>query len=89
MVAEVTAEKLEPRIYAIECLAVEHDKWINGNGNVGAKVTLALLSQKVEEIGNKIDSLTKAVVGLIMTIAGAIIVYILIQVIPHVSAGLK
>jgi len=67
-----------------------HEKFINGNGggsSTGAKTRLALLEDNLKEIKETLKWLRGAVTGLIMTVIGAVIIWLITTGIPKIVAG--
>ena len=67
-----------PRIDALEKLTEKHDKFINGNGDPGAKTRLNALEnndkniiQKIDDVKKSLDSLQKLIISLALTLFGA------------------
>ena len=61
--------------------------WVNGNGVKGAKVRLALLEDNIGEIKDTLKWLRGAVTGLLLTVLGAVIIWIFTNLIPKLLAG--
>lgn len=75
----------EARVAGIEKQVCEHDEFINGNGKPGAKVQLNTLEINYQNISKKLDQIYGAITGLALSVVGAVLVYILLNVIPHVA----
>ena len=76
---------LEGRVRDLEEDNREIKGWVNGNGKPGAKTTLATLDHRIGNIERMLDGLQKSVNGLIASVVGAVIIYILLTVIPQVA----
>ena len=63
----------------------EHDQWIDGNGQPGAKTRLALLEQQFEAIEKKLDKLTNAMWTLALSIGGGVAVWFFTKVLPAIA----
>jgi hypothetical protein len=66
---------------------VEVLTWMNGNGQKGAKVRLALIEDNLGEITGTLKWIKNAVAGLIVAILLSCITYFIFQVIPHVGGS--
>lgn len=62
-------------------------KWINGNGYPGAKARFALLEEGLKDIRDDLKWLIRAVVGLILTIVGSLIIFAVTVWIPKSLGG--
>jgi hypothetical protein len=82
-ITEAELQKLMGRIEALEGDTKQHDAWINGNGKPGAKTSLELLSQRLKTVEDKLDDLTRTIRQLMITVGGAALVYLLVNLIPR------
>lgn len=67
-----------------------HEKFINGNGNgsgSGAKTRLALVEDNLKEIKDTLKWLRGAVTGLIATVVGAVIIWLVLTGIPKIAGS--
>lgn len=95
MEATVANPKHKVERHTVPCTEIkEVREWINGNGSPGAKVKLALLEDRFKDIQNDIreikDTMTwmrNVMVGLVITVVASLIIYFVVQVIPHVNGG--
>jgi len=62
-------------------------EWVNGNGHPGAKTRLALIEDNLGEIKETLKWLRNAVSGLILTIVGALLIWVFTNLIPRLLAG--
>ena len=62
-------------------------KWMNGNGTPGAKARLALLEDGLKDIKDDLKWLIRAVVGLILTVIGSLIIFAVTVWIPNTLGG--
>ena len=82
----VTADKTLK--HPIPCSDISEIKeWVNGNGKPGAKTRLALLEESLKEINDTLKWLRGAVTGLILTLIGAIIIWVFTILIPSLLKG--
>jgi hypothetical protein len=68
----------------------QHEKFINGNGNgsgSGAKTRLALVEDNLKEIKDTLKWLRGAVTGLIATVVGAVIIWLVLTGIPKIAGS--
>lgn len=65
----------------------EIKEWVNGNGKPGAKTRLALIEDNLNEIKETLKWLRGAVTGLLLTVLGAVIIYIFTNLIPNLLKG--
>lgn len=65
----------------------DHDEYINGNGKPGAKQESATTNLRLTAIEKRLDQLTTSIWGLVVTLVGAILTYLVFNVIPHVGGG--
>jgi len=65
----------------------EIKEWVNGNGKPGAKTRLALIEDNLNEIKETLKWLRGAVTGLLLTVVGAIIIYVFTNLIPNLLKG--
>ena len=82
----VTADKsLKHQAPCSDILEVK--EWVNGNGKPGAKTRLALIEDNLNEIKETLKWLRGAVTGLLLTVVGAIIIYVFTNLIPNLLKG--
>lgn len=78
-------ETIEKRVDQLEPCVKDIDNWLNGNGKQGAKIDIALMAQQLKDIKVLLNRLLWAMVGLVFSVIGALILFFLTQVVPHVS----
>ena len=65
----------------------KHDEFINGNGKKGAKERLSLIEDNLFEIKEMLKWLRGAVTGLLLTVVGAVIVWLVLTGIPKIAGS--
>jgi VIT1/CCC1 family predicted Fe2+/Mn2+ transporter len=88
-------DRIQEHSAQIESLSTEvseHDKWINGNGVPGAKVTLALLNERweqlddtIKKIDKKSDKIFNTMLSGLITIAGAFLGLLVYLIQMHIK----
>lgn len=62
---------------AVKAKVNEHELWIDGNGKEGAKTRLKTVERATESIEKKIDKMTSWLSGLVATVVGAIVIWVI------------
>ena len=77
----------EQRITGLETDVCRHETFINGNGAAGAKTDIIELKTAVADIKKAIDRMSMLLWGLILSIAGSVIIWLLTEVLPTYLKG--
>jgi hypothetical protein len=80
------AIKTNATLDQLKNMVCEHDKFIDGNGSLGAKTRLVLLEDSVERIEASISSMTHWFMGLIATICAGGLIWFLTTQLPKIAA---
>jgi len=61
-------------------------EWMNGNGQPGAKVRLAIIEDNMAEIKKSLDSIRGGITKLTITVLGAALVWLITVLMPDIIA---
>ncbi len=70
------------RIADLETDVCRHEAFIVGNGNAGAKTEIIMLKQAVEDIKGSMKGVQKALWGLVASVIGAVIIWLITVYFP-------
>ncbi len=68
----------------------EHECWIDGNGNPGAKTRLALLERAIPDIRKDLTKIRKRfdwILGVLVAILVPVLIWLITDVIPRAFGG--
>ena len=95
----MTQISLAPRLAIVESKCDEMDKWINGNGQPGAKERLPKIeecqrsiNEKMDDVKDSVDKLSKSIsvfIGIIVTIFVPFAIWFFTVFVPNVTAHIQ
>jgi hypothetical protein len=68
MATTITAKQLAGDLEDIKDMVCGHEKWINGNGNPGAKADLAVIKDRIEQVYKLLWIVVGGLIGTVIAI---------------------